>query len=93
MNWALVILSASVQVSLMVFYSLGLFYHESSVFSNYTMVMMYVNIVCTCASHVILAFIFTQVCEPITVLKLPSKPGSSKQECWEVHRDSLRLFR
>ena len=32
LNWALVILAASVQVSLMVFYSLGLVYEENDIF-------------------------------------------------------------
>ena len=50
LNWALVILSAGVQASLMVFYSLGLVYHESKVFANYTTVMTYVNILSTCAA-------------------------------------------
>lgn len=76
LNWTLVIMAASVQVSLMVFYSLGLAYHESHIFANYTTVMMYVNIVCTCSSHIILAFIFAMMSEPLEVLYAPSKLNS-----------------
>ena len=61
LNWALVILCFSDQVSLMVIYSLGLFYHASFIFRDYKMIMMYINIICTCASQVILAFIFAMV--------------------------------
>jgi len=68
LNWTLVILLLSVQASLMVFYSLGLIYHDNSMFMNYTTIMMYVNIVCTCAGQIILAFIFAMVSEPIEIL-------------------------
>ena len=54
--------------------------------------MMYVNVVCTCAAQIILAFIFAMVSEPIEVYQLPSKPNTATQYSWEVRRDSLRLF-
>ena len=54
--------------------------------------MMYVNIVCTCAAQIILAFIFAMVSEPIEIFQVPSKPGSTAQYTWEVRRDSLSLF-
>mmetsp|Transcript_35126 Transcript_35126/g.46244 ORF Transcript_35126/g.46244 Transcript_35126/m.46244 type:complete len:177 (+) Transcript_35126:391-921(+) len=93
LNWTLVILSASVQVSLMIFYSIGLAYHDSNIFADYTTVMMYVNIVCTCASQIILAFIFSMMSEPIEVVQAPSKPNSQTQFTWEVRRDSLPVYR
>ena len=58
LNWTLVILSASVQISLIVFYALGLIYKEADTFKHYTNMMMYINIGCTCASQIILSFIF-----------------------------------
>ena len=65
LNWALVILATSVQVTLMIFYSLGLIYEDSQVFKNYTTVMMYVNVACTCGAQVILSFIFSIMSEPV----------------------------
>ena len=53
----------------MIFYSLGLIYEESSVFQNYTTVMMYVNVACTCLSQVILSFIFSFMSEPIEIFE------------------------
>ena len=93
LNWTLVILAASVQVSLMIFYSIGLAYNDSSFFANYTTVMMYVNILCTCSSQIILAFIFSMMSEPIEVVQAQSKLNSGGQFVWEVRRDSLPVFR
>ena len=59
LNWTLLVLTATVQVSLMIFYSLGLIYEEDSVFQGYTTVMMFVNVSCTCFSQVFLSFIFS----------------------------------
>lgn len=58
LNYTLVILSASVQISLMIFYALGLIYKDSETFKHYTNLMMYINIGCTCAAQIILSFIF-----------------------------------
>lgn len=91
LNWTLVILAASVQTSLMIFYSLGLMYEENQVFKNYTVVMMYVNVVCTCASQVILSFIFSLMSEPLEILESPDKHGYRLN--WEIRRDSLTIFR
>lgn len=91
LNWALVILAASVQASLMVFYSLGLIYETNDVFKQYTAAMMYVNIVCTCGSQVILSFIFSLMSEPLEILEVPDKSGYSLT--WEVRRDGLPVFR
>ena len=65
LNWALVILAASVQVTLIIFYSLGLAYEDSEVFQKYTMVMMYFNVACTCGAQVILSFIFSIMSEQL----------------------------
>ena len=65
LNWVLVFLTASVQISLMIFYSMGLMYEVNEVFKDYTVVMKYVNVACTCAAQVILSFIFTVMNEPI----------------------------
>ena len=51
----------------MIFYALGLIYDESSVFQGYTTVMMYVNVVATCVSQVILSFIFSKMSEHIEI--------------------------
>ena len=59
----------------MIFYSLGLVYEENSVFQEYTVVMMYVNILCTCGAQVILSFIFSIMCEPIEILEAYDKSG------------------
>ena len=75
LNWTLVILAASVQLSLMIFYSLGLMYEQNDVFKSYTVVMMYVNVVCTCASQVILSFIFSLMSEPLEILEVVEKTG------------------
>ena len=50
LNWTLLVFTATVQISLVIFYSLGLVYEETSVFQHYTTVMMYVNVACTCVS-------------------------------------------
>ena len=91
LNWSLVILAASVQVSLMIFYSLGLIYEENDIFQQYTTVMMYVNIACTCGSQVILSFIFSIMSEPIEIVEVTDKTG--REMTWEVRRDGLPLFR
>jgi len=75
LNWALVILSASVQVSLMVFYALGLIYKEADTFKHYTNLMMYINIGCTCAAQIILSFIFSQMSEPVEIFEQQYKEG------------------
>ena len=91
LNWTLVILMASVQTSLMIFYSLGLIYEENDIFKQYTVVMMYVNVGCTCAAQVILSFIFSLMSEPIQVLETLGKKSNS--QVWEVRRDYQTLFR
>ena len=50
---------------MIIFYSLGLVYQENTIFQDYTVVMKYVNISCTCAAQVILAFIFSIMSEPV----------------------------
>ena len=50
LNWTLLIFTTTVQVSLIIFYSMGLLYEEDSIFQNYTSVMMFVNVACTCFS-------------------------------------------
>ena len=67
LNWTLLILSASVQVSLVIFYSLGLIYHDNKIFQDYTTVMMYVNVGCTCGSQVILSFIYALMSDSIEI--------------------------
>ena len=79
LNWTLVILSASVQISLIVFYALGLIYKEADTFKHYTNMMMYINIGCTCASQIILSFIFAQMSEPIEVNERIIKETGSKE--------------
>jgi len=91
LNWTLVILAASVQVSLIIFYSLGFLYEDKAVFHDYTTVTMYLNIVCTCASQIILSFIFSIMSEPIKVYTSPAKQGGGIM--WEVRRDTLPVFR
>jgi len=91
LNWSLVILAASVQVSLMIFYSLGLIYEENDIFQQYTVVMMYVNVACTCGSQVILSFIFSIMSEPIEIYEETSKSGW--QSNWEIRRDNLLVFK
>ena len=65
LNWTYFVFEATVQVSLMIFYALGLIYDESSVFQGYTTVMMYVNVAATCISQVILSFVFAKMSEHI----------------------------
>lgn len=91
LNWTLVILSGSVQASLLVFYSLGLIYEENDIFQQYTVVMMYVNVACTCASQVILSFIFCIMSEPLEIFEHVSKDGYSSTV--EVRRDNLTVFK
>ena len=75
----------------MVFYSLGLIYEENDIFQKYTVVMMYVNVACTCAAQVILSFIFSIMSEPIQVLEATGKKNNS--QVWEVRRDYQTVFR
>ena len=77
----------------MVFYSLGLIYHDSKVFKNYTTVMTYINIIVACTSQIIFAFILAIISEPIEVMQLPAKSGESSQFIWEVRRDSYQIYR
>ena len=91
LNWTLLVLMASVQVSLMIFYSLGLVYEENEIFKQYTVIMMYVNVVCTCASQVILSFIFSLMSEPLEILEVQNKNGETLT--WEIRRDCLQIFR
>ena len=91
LNWMLVILSASVQISLMIFYSMGLIYEVNEVFQDYTVVMKYVNVACTCAAQIILSFIFSVMNEPIQVLEVSDRTGFYLT--WEVRRDTLPIFR
>ena len=91
LNWSLVILAASVQVSLMIFYSLGLIYEENDIFQKYTVVMMYVNVACTCGAQVILSFIFSLMSEPIQIYE--NFGNDETKSLWEVRRDNLVLFR
>lgn len=91
LNWTLVILAASVQMSLMIFYSLGLLYEENEIFKQYTVVMMYVNVICTCGSQVILSFIFSLMSEPLEILEVPDKNGFNLT--WEIRRDNVPIFR
>ena len=77
LNWALIILTASVQISLMVFYALGLIYKDSETLKHYTNLMMYINIGCTCAAQIILSYIFAQMSEEIQVYETPGKDGRS----------------
>ena len=67
LNWTLLIFTATVQVSLMIFYALGLLYEESSIFQGYTTVMMYVNVIATCVSQVILSYIFAKMSEHLEI--------------------------
>ena len=77
----------------MVFYSLGLIYHDSTVFKNYTTVMTYINIIVACTSQIIFAFILAIISEPIEVMQLPAKSSESSQFIWEVRRDSYQIYR
>ena len=67
LNWTLLVMTTTVQVSLIIFYSLGLIYEEDSIFQNYTSIMMFVNVACTCLSQVFLSFIFHMMAEPIEI--------------------------
>ena len=53
--------------------------------------MMYVNVVCTCASQVILSFIFSLMSEPLEILEVVDKTGYTLT--WEIRRDNLPIFR
>ena len=53
--------------------------------------MMYVNVVCTCGSQVILSFIFSLMSEPLEILEVADKNGYSLT--WEIRRDGLPIFR
>ena len=53
--------------------------------------MMYVNVVCTCASQVILSFIFSLMSEPLEILEAQNKCGQTLT--WEIRRDCLQIFR
>lgn len=52
---------------------------------------MYVNVVCTCGSQIILSFIFSLMSEPLEILEVPDKSGYALT--WEIRRDSLPIFR
>ena len=54
-------------MSLIIFYSLGLIYEEDSIFQQYTSVMMFVNVACTCFSQMFISFIFHMMAEPIEI--------------------------
>ena len=73
LNWTLLVFTATVQISLVIFYSLGLVYEETSVFQHYTTVMMYVNVACTCVSQILLSYIFTQFSTDITIKETEKK--------------------
>ena len=75
LNWMLVILSAIVQTSLMVFYSLGIIQHDTKLFKEYTMVMTYVHVIGACITQIALAFILAIVSVPLEVMELPAGPG------------------
>lgn len=69
LNFSLLIFTATVQFSLMVFYSMGLIYDENPIIHHYTNIMMYVNVAFTCLSQVILSFIFSFMSEPIEIFE------------------------
>ena len=67
LNWTLLVFTATVQMSLIIFYSLGLIYEEDSIFQQYTSVMMFVNVAATCFSQMFISFIFHMMAEPIEI--------------------------
>jgi len=90
LNWTLLILTASVQVSLVIFYSLGLIYHDNKIFQNYTTVMMYVNVACTCGSQVILSFIYALMSDNIEITQQVSKFDGSLET--HITREGMDLL-
>ena len=75
----------------MIFYTLGLVYEDNEVFKSYTVIMMYVNVACTCGAQVILSFIFSLMSEPLEIFEKKSSSGWESE--WEVKKDGLSLFK
>lgn len=90
LNWTLLILQASVQVSLCVFYALGLVNREADTYKNYTNSMMYINIGCTCAAQIILSFIFSQMSDPIEIYEQTIKEGNQKE--MKIERNEQLIY-